>query len=107
VVEDRIGVVEAAEQAAGGVVDHVDQDHLLAAALGPVVDRSVHLHQLAEAGPARPAAAVLLAAAPQLPQALGQQPAAQGVGRDLQAAFGQLLGSEGGAEVGEVLTVDL
>jgi hypothetical protein len=107
VVDDRVGVVEAPPQAAGGVVAHVDQDHVLAAALGPVVDRGVHRHQLAEAGAAGPAAAVLLAPPPRLPQALGQQPATQGVGANLQAALGQLLGGEGGAEVGEVLAVDL
>jgi hypothetical protein len=105
VVDDRVGVVEPRRQAAGGVVDHVDQHHALAAPLGPVVDRGVHLHQLAEAGAARPAAAVLFASPLGPPESFGHQPAPQGVGGDPQAAFGQLLGGEGGAEVGVVLAV--
>ena len=50
---------------------------------------------------------MLLAPALRLPEAFGHQPAPQGIGRNLQAAFGQLLGSEGGAEVVQVLAVDL
>jgi hypothetical protein len=107
VIDDGVGVVEAGQQAAGGVIDHVDQDHVLAAALGPVVDRRVHLHQFAEAGAARPATPVLFAAALGLPEALGQQPAPQCIRGDLQAPFGQFLGGEGGAEIVEVLAVDL
>ena len=77
VVEDGVGLVEACQQAAGGVVDHADQHHVLAAPFGPVVDRGVHLHQLAEAGATRPPAAVSVAVPLSLPQPLGEQPAAQ------------------------------
>jgi hypothetical protein len=50
---------------------------------------------------------MLVATALALPEALGEQPAAQGIGGHLQAAFGELLGGEGGAEVGVVLAVEL
>ena len=68
---DRPGGVEAGQQAVGGIVDHRNQHQLLAAALEPVVDGGVDLHQLAEAGPPRSAAAVGVATAAALPQALG------------------------------------
>src|SRR5215472_13754927 len=102
---DRLAFVEPGQHAAGGVVDHVHQYHRLAAALGPVVDRGVHLHQLAEALPARPALAVRVALPVPLPEALGQQPLAQRLRRHGQAALGQLLAGEGGAEVGVIAAV--
>jgi hypothetical protein len=63
------------------------------------VDRGIALDEFAEAGAAGPAGAVLFAAAATLPEALGEEPAAEGLGADLQALKGELLGGEGGAEV--------
>ena len=65
------------------------------------MDGGVHLHQLTEAGAARPAAAVLLAAALRLPEAFGHQPAPQGIGSNFQPAFGQFLGGFNRSEVAE------
>src|SRR5262249_21456946 len=59
----------------------------------------------AEAVPPRPAAAVRIAPTPTLPESLGHQPAAQGLGADEQALFGQLLAGQGRAEVGVVPAV--
>ena len=84
----------------------MDQDHDLAATFGPVVDRGVHLLPFAETGASSPSAAVLIAPPLWLPGAFDGQPAPQGIGGHLRAAFGQLLGGEGGAEVGIVLAVD-
>jgi hypothetical protein len=42
-----------------------------------------------------------------LPQALGEQPAAERLGKDAQALLGQLLAGEGGAEVGVAPAVGL
>ena len=73
---DRRARVEARPHAAGGVVDQVHQYHRRAAALDPVVDRGVHLHQFAAADAARPALAVRVALPLPLPlpEVLGQQP---------------------------------
>src|SRR6185369_8282848 len=60
--------VETRHQIAGGVVDHGNQDELLAPALQPVVDGGIQLHQFPEAGAARSSAAVCLAAAFAAPQ---------------------------------------
>jgi len=51
--------------------------------------------------------AVLIAPSLGLPEAFSEQPAPEGIGGNLQAAFAQLLGGEGGAEVVIVLAVDL
>ena len=80
-------------------------DHVLPTAFQPVVDRGIQLDQLPEAGPPRSAAAVRVAAPASLPQALGEQPAAQRLRPDVQALGGQLLAGEGGAAVGEALVV--
>jgi hypothetical protein len=40
---DRLTLVETGVNAAGGVVDHVDQNHRFAAALDPVMQRGIHL----------------------------------------------------------------
>src|SRR5204863_59569 len=83
-----------------GVVDHGNEDDLLAAALQPVVDAGIHLDQLAEAVAARPAAAAGIAAAFFAPEAFVDEPAAEGLGAELQAVeLKHLLAGEGGAEV--------
>jgi hypothetical protein len=82
-----------------GVARALGQGHRLAAALQPFMLGGADLHQLAEAGPARPAAAVRVAAALPLPQPLGDQPAAQRLRADRPPLAGQLLGGERGAEV--------
>lgn len=63
----------------------------IATPFSPVVDRRVHLYQLAEAGASRPSAAMLVASPLSLPQTLGEQPASQGICGDLQAPFGEFL----------------
>jgi len=97
--------IEACQDAVGGVVDHADEDHLLAAAFQPVVDRGVHVHQFAEARPARTAAAMRLAAALTLPHPFGDEPAAERLGADAQPFGGQLLAGEGRSKVGVALPV--
>src|SRR5205823_6116429 len=61
--------------------------------------------QLAEAGAARPAAAMGVVAASALPQPLLDEPAAQRLRADRQALLGELLAGEGGAEVGAAAAV--
>jgi hypothetical protein len=96
---DGLAGVEAGQDPAGGVVDQVDQDHRLPAALGPVVDRGVHLHQLSEAPPARPPAAMGVAALARLPEPFLDEPTAQGLRAEMESARGELLASERGTEV--------
>src|SRR5262249_33859566 len=102
---DRALGVEAGQNAIGGVVDHADKNHLLAASLQPVVDRGIHLHQLAEAGASGATTAVRFPASLPLPQSFGNQPATQRLGSDMQTVLGQLLAGKGGSEVGIVLSV--
>jgi hypothetical protein len=48
---------------------------------------------------------VAIAALSWLPQALGDEPAAQGFHTDLEAALGELLAGQGGTKVVEVATI--
>jgi hypothetical protein len=91
--------------AVGGIVDHADEDHLLAASFQPVVNRGIHLHQLAETGAAGATTAVRFSASLPLPESFGHQPTAERLGTDVQTVLGQFLAGEGGSEVGIVLAV--
>lgn len=97
---DGGGVVEPCQHHTGSVVDHADENQFLAAALQPVVNAGIQLHQLAEAGPTGPARAVRFAVALSLPQPLIEQPAAKGFRANLQAVFGlELFRGKGRTEV--------
>ncbi|HVL11402.1 MAG TPA: hypothetical protein VM529_02480 [Gemmata sp.] len=103
---DRPGGIEPGHHPTRGVVDHRDQHHLLATAFEPVVDRGVHLHQLAEATASGTPAAVRVAVAA-FPQPLGQEPAAERLDTDAEAFGGQFLASQCGTEVGVACPVGL
>jgi hypothetical protein len=92
--------VEAGQDATGSIVDHADEDYLFAASLQPVVNRGIHLHQLAEASVARATTAVRFPASLPLPQPLGDQATAERLSTDVQALLGQFLAGESGSEVG-------
>jgi hypothetical protein len=102
---DRLAGVEAGQDTIGGVVDHVDEDHRLAAALDPFMDGGVHLDQLTETGAACPASAVGVAALAWLPESFLNEPATERLPAEVQPVFGQFLAGESWAEVVEVSTV--
>jgi len=91
--------IKLQHQPARRIVDHGDQHQRLAATFEPVVDRCVHLHQLAEATPPRPPSAVWIATPLPLPEALRHQPSPQLFDANLQALGRQLLAGQVRTEV--------
>jgi hypothetical protein len=87
------------------VIDHGQQHHRLATTLGPVVQRSVHLHQFAEAGPPGPAPPVNFPLTPPLPQPLRHQPTPQRLRIHLQVQLGQLLTRQRRTKITEMLPI--
>jgi hypothetical protein len=81
----RFPRVKAGLDASRSIVDHSHQGHALTAVFEPVVQRRVHLHQLAKTLTPRTTLPVLLPLPLALPQSFHYQPAPQGVGSDLQS----------------------
>jgi hypothetical protein len=73
-------------------------------AFQPVMDRSIHLDQLAEAGAAWSSAAMRIASPLPLPESFLDEPAAKRLRKNVPALLGQLFAGEGGAEVGVALS---
>ncbi|MFO0968624.1 MAG: hypothetical protein U0793_23960 [Gemmataceae bacterium] len=93
----RVGRIEAGQQPRRGVVDH-GQEHHLAAAFGPGVQRGVHLHQLAEATAPRPTPTMLFTT-PRRCTDLRPTITPQRVDRDHETFLGQLLTGQSRSEV--------
>ena len=99
VARQRFPGVKTSMDAAGGIVDHRNQHHRFASPFQPIVARRIHLHQLTEALPPRPALTMLVALALPLPQARCHQPTTQGIVRYRQTLFRQLLACQGRPKV--------
>ena len=102
---DRLALVEAGVNAAGGVVDHVDQGHGLAAALDRSHAARYPFAPTRRSGASLPSLAVGVTALSRLPQTGSNEPLPQGLQADIQAAFGKFLACQSGSEVKEMVAI--